>query len=294
MNVSTSLNVLFSQDYVVGRSIERCRTAGFRRLDFNYWDYQPWVLNKTWGEEEAWGQSIRADADLAGIRFSQMHGPVHGSTFACMVLDLNVDSFLELAQRSLRTAAILGVPWVVFHPTNIGASRYEKHSDTLDFNCQFFRRLFPVMEETGVGIALENLVDNANRPRGINHRSFGAVPEELAELVDTLAHPLVGACWDTGHGHRQGLPQGDSLRILGNRLKATHIQDNDGVKDHHLLPYHGTIDWNEVITTLREIGYAGDFTYETHNAIRVLPDKFRDEGLRYAAELGNYLLGETR
>jgi sugar phosphate isomerase/epimerase len=118
-----------------------------------------------------------------------------------------------------------------------------------------------VLEQTGVGIALENMPGC--------HRYF-SLPEQLAELIDTLNHPLIGACWDTGHGHITSLDQAKSLLTLGPRLKATHIQDNDGVKDQHLLPYQGTIDWNAVARTLGRIGFAGDFTYEAHNSVRLV------------------------
>ena len=112
----------------------------------------------------------------------------------------------------------------------------------------------------------------------------------LVDLVDALNHPLIGACWDSGHAEIQHLDQGSALRALGPRLKATHIQDNDGFADQHLLPYHGHTDWTAVVGALYDIGYQGAFCYEVHNAIRVLPDELRDSMLSYAAGLGRHLL----
>ena len=49
----------------------------------------------------------------------------------------------------------------------------------------------------------------------------------------------------------------------GKRLKALHIADNDTTSDMHLLPYgHGTIDWQEVMTSLRDAGYNRLFNLE--------------------------------
>ena len=31
--------------------------------------------------------------------------------------------------------------------------------------------------------------------------------------------------------------------MIGNRLIATHVQDNYGVVDDHLLPYLGNVEW---------------------------------------------------
>jgi sugar phosphate isomerase/epimerase len=288
MNISTSLNVLFGQSYTIDEAIRRCRAAGFASLDFNYWDHQKYVHGLSWQEEEAWARHIRSASEDAGARFTQMHGPVHGRTFSDMVLGLNEESFLVMAERSLRTAAILGMPWVVFHPSHISMG-VEAHKKTLEYNVAFYRKLFPIMEQTGVGIALENMYDRTPGHTGAYRRSYCAMPEELVELIDTLDHPLVGACWDTGHANEQGLDQ-NAIRQLGSRLKATHINDNDGIKDQHLLPYQGTVDWVTVVTALYDIRYEGDFTYETHTSIRTLPDGLRDSGLQYAAALGSFLV----
>lgn len=283
MQVSTSLNV-FNNSVSRLDAIRRCAAAGFQVLDMNYWDLQYEMMQIGWSEEEAWAKEISAYADQLGVRFTQMHGPVHGRTYTNLATGFTLDSFIGLAKRSLRTAAILGIPWVVFHPSDIAIEGKETYEEILDYNINFYRRLFPVLEETGVGIALENgcFVQGYNR--------FFTVAEELAQLVDALNHRLVGACWDTGHAHVQKVDQAPALRILGSRLKATHIHDNNGVSDQHLLPYQGTIDWTELVGALKEIGYGGDFTYEAHNGVNKLPDGIRDAGLKFALELGNYVV----
>lgn len=284
MNVSTSLNVFFGPENSVPDMVRRSAAVGYVSLDMNYWDYQKKMLQSTPQEEEAWAREIRGSADAHGVRFTQMHGPVHGPNFTNLAHDMTLESFEKLLERSLRSAAILGIPWVVLHPTNVTREESESFQDALGYNIQFYRKLIPVLEQTGVGIALENMISRSTAPRHF------ALPEEQVELIDALNHPLIGACWDTGHGHITGLSQAASLRTLGSRLKATHIQDNDGAKDQHLLPYQGTISWSEVIHTLKEIGFSGDFTYETHNSIRILPDGIRDAGLKYALDLGNYVI----
>lgn len=287
MNLSTSLNI-FNTEKPVEKSIQRCVMAGFTALDLNYCDHQKELLLKPWVEEESWAKHVRYTADKYGIPFTQMHGPIQGVAFNGMMMGLNVESFLELAQRALRTAAIVGIPWVVFHPGMISSAGVEPYQEVLNYNCSFWRRLIPVMEASGVGVALENLHDPAESSPF--RRQYCSVPGELIELIDKIDHPLIGACWDTGHGHIQSLNQRSSIQMLGQRLKALHIHDNNGDKDQHFLPYHGTIDWKEVMAALRSIEFQGDFTYEVQPAIRVLPDGLRDAALKYAAELGSCLI----
>lgn len=291
MKVSTSLNVFYTH-YPVEQAIARGSRAGFEALDLNYWDYQPAIQRMSWTEEEAWARNIAEVAHAHNIRFTQMHGPVLGSSFEKPAEGLDEDSFIELAGRSLRTAAILGIPWVVFHPQNLTQLGNEPIRETREFNRKYYERLLPVMEETGVGIALENIFD-MGRQTAYRRRSFGATPEELIDLIDSFGHPLFGACWDTGHAHVQGLNQGASIRMLSDRLITLHIQDNNSLADQHLLPFHGTIAWREVMEALCEISYKGDLTYEAHMSVRVLPDELKDAALSYAVQVGKFLRDMT-
>jgi sugar phosphate isomerase/epimerase len=287
MKISTSIH-MFDTDYPVNEAIKRCVSAGFEALDFNYTDYMPSLVKMSWAEEERWAQNVREAAVRHGVEFTQMHGPIHGPSFDQIQHGLDLDSFLVLAERSLRTASILGVPWVVFHPSNMTLQGSESYSEQMKFNNRVFSRLLPVTEETGVGIALENMSD---RPKGTGRpvRSYCGTPEELVELIHSLKHSLYGACWDTGHGHLQGLNQGHSIRVLGSLLKAVHIQDSHGVTDEHMLPFQGSIVWKDVLEGLASVGYHGDFTYETFKYFRAIPLQVMDSGLVHAVATARYL-----
>ncbi|MDF2724923.1 MAG: sugar phosphate isomerase/epimerase [Paenibacillus sp.] len=284
MRISTSLNVL-DASVSPEDQVRRCVEAGFEALDMNYCDYQKVLLTQPWSEEERWAYRFREAADQHGLSFSQMHGPIHGGSFHETMMGLNVQSFTALAERALQTAAILGVSWVVFHPTNIAFNPAYRPEETVDFNVQFYSKFLPILEKSGVGIALENLFAHRNVAW-----SYLTTSDELVELVDRIGHPLVGACWDTGHGHMSGHDQYDAIKQVGHRLKALHIQDTDKTLDQHLFPYHGTIDWNKVMKAVKEIGYTGDFTYEVHNAVRKVPDQLRDPLLHYAVKLAKSLV----
>ncbi|RED52753.1 sugar phosphate isomerase/epimerase family protein [Cohnella lupini] len=287
MKISTSIH-MFEMDYPIAQAIQRCKSAGFEALDFNYTDYVPRLLSQSWVEEERWAREIREAADRHHIAFTQMHGPFNGPAFDTMYSSRHIEAFLALAERSLRTASILGVPWVVFHPNQISLQSGETYAKQREFNREVYAKLLPAMEETGVGIALENMFD---RPRGGGKlRSYCAMPEELAELVGGLNHPLFGACWDTGHGNVQGLNQGESIRALGSLLKATHIQDNSGLSDDHLLPFLGNINWKEVMGGLNDVGYTGDLTYEIHRFFRPIPTDLLDSAMLHAVNTSRHLL----
>lgn len=59
----------------------------------------------------------------------------------------------------------------------------------------------------------------------------------------------IGFTFDSGHRNAFA-PDQDFLKVFGDRLAVTHIADNDGANDLHLMPFDGTVDWNRVASEL--------------------------------------------
>ncbi len=287
MRLSISMNVFEPREVTVEQAMRRLKEAGFEVLDFNFCDWlfdgSPFV-GEGWRE---WVEDISKAAKRLGLEFSQAHGPI----FDKFAEDEKARWMTQMSHRTLHACALLGVKWCVFEPQTFPGAFDDEHLKALkQRNLDWFGELLKTAEKVGVGIAIENAADRVPPQKGYR-RVYGSLPAELVELVDALNSEFIGICWDTGHAHIQRLPQREALKVLGKRLKATHIQDNDGISDQHLLPFHGTIDWREVVGALYEIGYEGDFTFEIHNFVRPLPDPLRDEAIRYAMRVGTFLLG---
>ena len=89
----------------------------------------------------------------------------------------------------------------------------------------------------GVTIALENKPDELGSPSSLQHF-----------ISDTHLHDL-RLCFDTGHAHLEpGIEA--SFDMMRDHVATTHVHDNHGEKDEHLLPFEGTIDWETVLTAL--------------------------------------------
>lgn len=74
------------------------------------------------------------------------------------------------------------------------------------------------------------------------------------------------------------------------QLAALHIHDNDRLKDQHLLPYAGSLNWEKITTALRKISYKGDFTLEAINFFSGVPDELIMLSLCYAEQVGRFLI----
>jgi sugar phosphate isomerase/epimerase len=76
-----------------------------------------------------------------------------------------------------------------------------------------------------------------------------ATPANLRNFLEQTRLANVKLCFDTGHAHLEGgvLP---ALETAANLVATTHIHDNHGERDEHLLPFEGTIDWAASLAAL--------------------------------------------
>jgi sugar phosphate isomerase/epimerase len=73
-----------------------------------------------------------------------------------------------------------------------------------------------------------------------------------------------GICMDFGHAHLMG-DVVDAIEAASEHIIATHVHDNRGKDDAHLVPGQGTIDWSAALITMQKIGYTGTYLMELAN-----------------------------
>jgi len=87
-------------------------------------------------------------------------------------------------------------------------------------------------------------------------------PESLVHLIeDELDGIDVGICLDYGHAHLMG-DLGEAIETVSGHLLTTHMHDNGGKRDDHLVPYGGSIDWDVAMMETQKIGYEGVLMFE--------------------------------
>jgi sugar phosphate isomerase/epimerase len=104
-----------------------------------------------------------------------------------------------------------------------------------------------------VQVALEVIPNDISAASSLVH----FIEEEL-DLDD------LGICLDFGHAHLQGDVL-DAVETCSGHLVTTHVHDNMGRIDDHLMPFDGTIDWLATLQGVQKIGYDGAFIFELAN-----------------------------
>ena len=91
--------------------------------------------------------------------------------------------------------------------------------------------------------------------------SLSTAPGLVEVLEGTLDAADIGICMDVGHAHLLG-DVAEAIEIASEFLVTTHIHDNRGLTDDHLVPFQGSINWPSAIMALEKIGYDGVLMYE--------------------------------
>lgn len=191
-------------------------------------------------------------ADELGLLYQSIHAPFGKIEKLWGDDETEAESVADELVRCVEDCAEHRVPIMVCHVwKGFGESDRPNEKGT--------ERLLRVVErakELGVKIAFENTEG-----------------EPFLESVMSAFkdYENVGFCLDTGHEMCYNSGK-DMLAKYGNRLIATHINDNLGVRsfegkitwldDLHLLPFDGIKDWEDLAKRIADCGYEGPLTFE--------------------------------
>jgi sugar phosphate isomerase/epimerase len=156
---------------------------------------------------------------------------------------------VQEAEHAIRLAKIVPYRYLVVHlgvPNDFAVPGDNERAAAR----QSVEALAMTAADHGVKIALE-VIPNAL-----------STPEALVKLIDQdLELPELGICMDVGHAHVIG-DVVDGIETVSGHLVTTHIHDNDGRKDSHLLPFEGTIDWPATLIAFQKVGYDDVLLFE--------------------------------
>ena len=255
--------------------IDHIHKAGFRYIDINLCDARkddPLLISSDWKDN---AKRLREYAESKGMRFVQSHAPAFRNPFSDDIEDL-----IEKTNRCIYVCRELGIENAVIHTGwKSGLTQEEFYQRTLNF-CENF---FPAMETCGVNLLLENST-HAN----MGDRPYFYKGEEMREFLDRVNHPLLHACWDTGHGNVEG-PQYENIMAIGPHLYAIHVSDNQGMGDDHTMPYIGTLNMDDLMSGLVDVGFKGYFNYE----VTVLRPSYYGKPQRYQFDRERRLVEPT-
>lgn len=140
-------------------------------------------------------------------------------------------------KRALEIAESIPFTYMIQH---LGVSGQEYDERRLDAGLNSLDELSNFARMRGVEVLLENIPNRL------------ASAERLKAFLAST-HMNLGLCLDVGHAHMDaGVPA--AYEIMQERIRSTHLHDNNGKEDQHLFPLNnpsGGIDWKRTMELLR-------------------------------------------
>lgn len=139
-------------------------------------------------------------------------------------------------KRALEIAEVIPFKYAIQH---IGVSGEEFSERSVDAAFSALEQISLFARQRGVQVLLENI------PNGLS------TAERLRIFLE-LTHLDLNFVFDVGHANI-GAGIENEFDIMKERIRSTHVHDNDGQTDKHLFPLlaeGGTIDWKKTMSLL--------------------------------------------
>jgi sugar phosphate isomerase/epimerase len=147
-----------------------------------------------------------------------------------------IDSMDEI-RRALESAERIPFKNLIVH---LGERHDGWSPRTIEYAATALEHLGAFARPLGVRLLVENLT------------SEPTTPERLLIILEMGHLDHVGVCLDLGHAHIT-VGVAEAIATLNARIGSVHSHDNRGVKDEHLWPGDGSIDWPAAVKALKAL-----------------------------------------
>jgi sugar phosphate isomerase/epimerase len=244
---------LFHHERLDQRHLETIRRHGFdlielfaTRTHFDYHDRTRIAEMRGW-------------LAAAGIDAGSLHAPitdgiragVWGRAYSNASSDTTSrQEALDETRAAIDAAAALGCRTVVVHLGIPRGQQTTPRDNDAGAMKKSVEMLAGLATSASLRLALEVIPNDLSTPTALSDLLEGDM--DLGEA---------GICLDFGHAHvLSGAPE--AAEALSGHIITTHVHDNDGADDMHLVPFEGTIDWTATLTAMWKIGYPGALVFE--------------------------------
>lgn len=227
-------------------------------------------------------KKIRAALDEAGVTCNQTYSP-----FSLKTGDERFSRFepnYGNIVKALEFSSILGAKRMVCYAIQFG-----EEADQKEGNYKIYRSLIGWCKKFDIQIAL-----CSGFPKYINSsvmKTPWSTTEEYIEFVKSLDSPYITACANIGTISGLGCPAEDFVKDIGTPLLTSiHFQDTEKYHDVHLPPYFKQFNWAQIVANLKEMGYEGEFTFESPFFMHKYPEDLLPAIAELFAAIGNYVI----
>lgn len=138
---------------------------------------------------------------------------------------------MDEVKRALETAEMVPISAVTLH---LGLKDDPWDTRAIENSLTAIEHLKAFAHPLGVKVLLENLQNEVT------------TPEHLLEIINIGHFDNVGITLDVGHAYLSDTGIDHAFELLKPRIRQLNLHDNKGMRDEHLWPGSGEIDWTAI------------------------------------------------
>lgn len=214
--------------------------------------------------------------DTVNILKSDLDGFNNRVTVHAMFSDVNIagqDYLLrEIAEQrcyqSYEVGKALSADTILYHTGNKGTKHYGSIEIFKKNFVSFWKEFIKEFEKTGIIAVIENV--------------FETEPQFCLELFEKIDSPNLKLALDAGHVnlYAHDTKVTEWIKAYGDNLYHLHIHNNFRTNDDHSHLENGTLDYNEILTMIKNSNVNPSFVLEM----------FTEEDIRRSVEIFNIIM----
>lgn len=180
----------------------------------------------------------------SNLKLHSLHAPMYnddvwGRSGPQAVIDITEPTkgkriaMVDEIKRALEIADLIPFRYLIQH---LGVSGQEYEERRLDSAFTSLDEIRVFAGQRGVEVLLENT------PNAL-------ASAERLNAFNAATHLNLNYCFDIGHAHLLGAID-EQFDLMKDRIRSTHLHDNNGQEDQHLFPGEGSIDWTGAMRLL--------------------------------------------
>jgi sugar phosphate isomerase/epimerase len=248
---------LFHSEPLAERHLREVAAHGFPRVELfathGHFEYHDAAAVAQLGQ---WLQTT-------GLRLHSVHAPIveslvgtrWGAAYSIATSDQSARQHaVREAIAAVEIARTVPYEYLVVHLGIPSSQNPAPHDNNRDQARRSIDEIHAAAHPLGIRLALEVIPNELS------------TPDSLVEMIEEdLELPDVGICLDFGHAAIMG-DLLDAIDTVSGLLITTHVHDNRGKQDDHLVPFQGTIDWLAALMDVQKVGYEGTLLFELQSS----------------------------
>lgn len=228
---------------------------------------------------------IKNAAEKNNVKIGQCHAP-----FPSCWQGESKEFFKKVINRTIIAAGYLSCPYIVIHPRNFPLDNNIDKEAVFNANVEFYSEFIDVLKENKVIACLENMYSyRKNKIFEATCNDYDEVNRYIEVLNKKAGSECFGFCLDTGHCVLTSTNIRYAIKTLGKNLKVLHLHEVSNNLDNHTIPFTlEIVDWDFIMTALKDYGYEGTLNFETVRAWRIFPKELEEDVIKMLGSIAKY------